>query len=212
MKTDDLINALSLDAASKGMPPSRALSVALAIGAFTAVIVFLLALGTRPDFALAVEQPRFLLKFAVTLSLALGSWMLLERLARPAARQARALHLLLLPLGLIAVGIAAELIALPSETWARSLIGSNAVLCLVSIPLISVGPFIAALLALRQGAPLSPAKAGAVAGLAAGALGATLYAAHCTDDSPLFVATWYTLALALMATLGAGLGSRMLRW
>ena len=30
----------------------------------------------------------------------------------------------------------------------------------------------------------------------AGGIAATLYAAHCTDDSPLFVATWYTIAIA----------------
>ena len=44
-----------------------------------------------------------------------------------------------------------------------------------------------------------PSLAGAVAGLAAGGVAATLYAAHCTDDSPLFVATWYTLAIAALA-------------
>jgi hypothetical protein len=39
-----------------------------------------------------------------------------------------------------------------------------------------------------------------------------LYASHCTDDSPLFVATWYTIATALMATIGALVGSRVLRF
>jgi hypothetical protein len=41
---------------------------------------------------------------------------------------------------------------------------------------------------------------------------ATLYAAHCTDDSPLFVATWYTLAAAAVAAIGAVAGSRVLRF
>jgi hypothetical protein len=43
-------------------------------------------------------------------------------------------------------------------------------------------------------------------------LAATLYASHCTDDSPLFVATWYTIATALVATIGALAGSKMLRF
>jgi len=43
-------------------------------------------------------------------------------------------------------------------------------------------------------------------------LAATLYAAHCTDDSPLFVATWYTIATAMVAAIGALAGSRMLRF
>jgi hypothetical protein len=43
-------------------------------------------------------------------------------------------------------------------------------------------------------------------------IAATLYASHCTDDSPLFVATWYPIGFVLMAALGALIGSRVLRW
>ncbi|MBW8903749.1 MAG: DUF1109 family protein, partial [Bradyrhizobium sp.] len=43
-------------------------------------------------------------------------------------------------------------------------------------------------------------------------LAATLYAAHCTDDSPMFVATWYTIATALVAGIGAVLGAKVLRF
>jgi hypothetical protein len=43
-------------------------------------------------------------------------------------------------------------------------------------------------------------------------LAATLYAAQCTDDSPLFVATWYTIATAMVAAIGALAGSRLLRF
>jgi hypothetical protein len=68
------------------------------------------------------------------------------------------------------------------------------------------------LLALRQGAPTRPGVAGAAAGLLAGGIAATFYAAHCTDDSPLFVATWYTLAIGALALLGAAVGQRFLRW
>jgi hypothetical protein len=61
-------------------------------------------------------------------------------------------------------------------------------------------------------APTRPALAGAVAGLLSAGLAATLYAAHCTDDSPLFVATWYTIATALVTAVGALIGSRVLRF
>jgi hypothetical protein len=53
---------------------------------------------------------------------------------------------------------------------------------------------------------------GAVAGLLAGGLAATLYATHCPDDSPLFVAIWYSLAIALVVLAGAVVGRRVLRW
>jgi len=69
-----------------------------------------------------------------------------------------------------------------------------------------------ALFGLRQGAPARPAVAGAIAGLASAGLAATLYASHCTDDSPLFVATWYTIATALVTAIGALAGSKLLKF
>jgi hypothetical protein len=65
---------------------------------------------------------------------------------------------------------------------------------------------------MRQGAPERPARAGALAGLAAAALAATLYASNCTDDSPLFVALWYSLAALIVMAAGALVGGRLLRW
>jgi hypothetical protein len=41
--------------------------------------------------------------------------------------------------------------------------------------------------------------AGAIAGLAASGIAATFYATNCTDDSPLFVITWYPLATGFVA-------------
>ena len=40
----------------------------------------------------------------------------------------------------------------------------------------------------------------------------SLYAFHCFDDSPLFVATWYLLAAIPVVVIGAVAGSRLLRW
>jgi hypothetical protein len=53
---------------------------------------------------------------------------------------------------------------------------------------------------------------GAVGGLLAGALGATVFAMHCTNDSPLFVAIWYVLAIGLMSLFGLVVGRQALRW
>jgi hypothetical protein len=90
--------------------------------------------------------------------------------------------------------------------------GHNAAFCLTFIPLLSLPPLIGFLLALRSGAPQRPALAGAAAGLAAGSIAAALYAWHCIDDSPLFIATWYTIAIAAVSAIGAGIGGRYLRW
>ena len=92
------------------------------------------------------------------------------------------------------------------------LIGSNSRICMAAIALMSLPLLAGALVGLRHGAPARPAVAGAIAGLLSAGLAATLYASHCTDDSPLFVATWYTIAAALVTAMGALAGSRVLRY
>jgi hypothetical protein len=113
---------------------------------------------------------------------------------------------------LIALGVIFELAVLPPGTWPAKLIGTNGMACLIFITLIGLGPLAMFLLALRYGAPMNPAGAGAVAGLLAGGIAAGLYAIHCTDDSPLFVATWYTIAILLLAIIGAAAAYRFVRW
>ena len=92
------------------------------------------------------------------------------------------------------------------------LIGSNSRICLTAIPLMSLPLLAAALIGLRHGAPARPAVAGAIAGLLSAGLAATLYASHCTDNSPLFVATWYTSPPRSSTAIGALAGSKVLRF
>jgi hypothetical protein len=92
------------------------------------------------------------------------------------------------------------------------LVGNNSKVCMTAIPLLSLPLLAAALIGLRHGAPARPALAGAIAGMLSAGLAATFYASHCTDDSPLFVATWYTLATALVTAIGALAGSKVLKY
>jgi len=113
---------------------------------------------------------------------------------------------------LLAAADLAELVTVPAAEWGGRLVGSNALVCLRSIPFLAAAPLLAAMLALRHGAPENPTLAGASAGLVAGGIGAALYASHCIDDSPFFVSVWYTLAIAIVVAIGAWCGSRCLRW
>ncbi len=54
--------------------------------------------------------------------------------------------------------------------------------------------------------------AGSIAGLAASGIAATFYAANCTDDSALFVITWYPIAALIVTTTGYLVGRKLLRW
>jgi len=159
-----------------------------------------------------LAEPRFAFKVCLAFLLAALSARLVMRLVKPGAESRRAALLLAIVPALLAAGIAVELLSVPISLWSQKLIGNNALHCLKSIPMLALAPLAAILFSLRQGAPEHPAIAGAAAGLLAGAIGAALYATHCPDDSPLFVAVWYTLAITFVTTIGAVAGRRLLRW
>ena len=211
MKTDDLITLLAEDAPVRtrlGPVVAFALLAGIAISA----IVFISTIGMRRDMADAMETARVLLKIGVTLALAIAASSLVFRIGRPAAPLKTRSLLLLIPLALIAAAVVAELAMVPSDSWRTRMMGNNARFCLLFIPLLALAPLTAFMIALRNGAPDNPGLSGAVAGLASGAVAAAIYAWHCTDDSPLFVATWYTLAIAIVTAVGYFAGRRILRW
>jgi hypothetical protein len=185
---------------------------AVGVASALAAIVFFAVLGARPDIAAAAETPRFLLKFAITLTLAAGAFAVAFALLRPEGSWRRLWPYLAAAPVLLLLSAIVELAVVPPEMWSAKLVGANALVCLVFIPLIGIGPLGVLLLALRQGAPSRPALAGAAAGLLAGGIAASFYAAHCTDDSPLFVATWYSLAIGGLALAGAAGAHRFARW
>lgn len=212
MKTDDLIRALAADRPTPSMPVGRALLIALVPGAAIAAALFAVEIGLRPQLATLIGEPRLTFKIALSALLAVAAAPVVVRLARPGADpRAAAAGLILIPIALVA-SVVVELAVMPASTWGTRLIGVNATFCLRTIPLLAAAPLAAALLALRHGAPTRPGLAGAAAGLLAGAIGATLYALHCPDDSPLFVATWYPLAIAIVTAAGATAGRWLLRW
>jgi hypothetical protein len=213
MKTDDLIKAIAADAKSVEPPIGQTLAMAVGAGTLISVLVFLWALGIRDNFMDSIAtQVRFVFKFVLTLSVAIPAFLLVRGLARPDFKPDGRLWWLALPPALLLIGIIGEMMVMPADTWKARLIGENAVYCLIIIPILSLAPLAAVLYALRKGAPAHPVMAGAVGGLLSAGIAATLYASHCPDDSPLFLAVWYTIAAVLMTGVGALHGSRILRW
>lgn len=212
MKTDDLIRGLQADTGQAATSQRSAWWLAAGIAAIVAAAVFFATIGPRPDIAEAARTVRFLFKFVFTAALCATAFVALRRLSVPGASTGTAVWALLAAPLLMAVAVALEMATVPEADWATRLVGHNMPICLAFIPLIGIGPLGLFIAALRYGAPTRPGLAGAVAGLAAGGLAATFYAAHCTDDSPLFVATWYTIAIAALALVGALAARRFARW
>jgi len=148
----------------------------------------------------------------VTVSLAVTAIWVTLSVGRPDGGLAhRGLALSIVP-ALLACAAAVELRVLPKSRWMPLLVGQNARFCLTLIRWLSIGPLACLLAALRLGAPSSPGLAGAVAGSAASGIAATFYVANCTDDSVLFVMTWYPIATLIVPTRGYLVGRKPLRW
>jgi len=211
VKTNDLISLLAEDAPVR-LRLGRRLAFALIGGTAVAAILLLSTVGMRPDLASAIETARVQSKFMVTLALAIAACGLVFHIGRPGISLKPWIFALVAAPLLLAAAILTELAVLPETSWHAAMMGRYARFCVFFIPLLALGPLAFFLLALRQGAPESPGIAGAVAGLAAGGIAASIYASHCPDDSPLFVAVWYTTAIVIVTAIGGLIGSRLLRW
>jgi hypothetical protein len=211
MDTDQLIRTLAADN-TRARPVGFVLALALLAAAPVSLLMFFTELGVRPDVMTAMHNPFFDLKFAVTLALATSAILVSLHLSRPEASMRGWGWLFMIPAGLLVAGLSGEMMMPQRLPMMTRLVGQNSRVCMTAIPAMSLPLLVAALIGLRHGAPTRPALAGAIAGMLSAGLAATFYASHCTDDSPLFVATWYTLATALVTAVGALAGSKVLRF
>ena len=213
MKTDDLISLLAAD--TTAVPRGAALrqiAMAMAVGIPLAILAMLLTMGTRPDLAQAIRLPMFWMKVLFPAAVACAGFATLARLARPGVSARAAQLVIVLPVLLLWLMAVAAYAGAPPSERAAMVWGQSWRICTVSVLMISVPIFVAALLALRRLAPTRLAHAGACAGVLSGAAGAAIYAFHCPETALPFMAIWYVAGIAATAGIGAALGPRVLRW
>jgi hypothetical protein len=210
MRTEALIRAMAADAGPRP-PVAPVLAATMAAHGAAVGLAALAALGVNPAFGSTMTMPLVLLRQALPLLLALGAGLAALRLARPGA-EAGGARLLLAAGAVAAVVVLRELARVPPGDWGRAALGETPAACLASLALIGLPLLLGCLWALGRGASTRPRASGALAGILAWSVAAAVYALHCTETSPLFVAAWYGLALALFSALGAALGPRLLRW
>ncbi|MGB6634398.1 MAG: DUF1109 domain-containing protein, partial [Bradyrhizobium sp.] len=165
METEQLIRTLAADNPHHARPVGLVLALALVAAAPVSLAIFMMGLGVRPDVMTAMHNPFFDLKFVITLALAISAIAVGLHLSRPEASLKGWGWLLLIPVGIIAAGIASEMMMPQRLPMMTRLIGNNSRVCVTAIPLLSLPLLAGALVGLRHGAPARPAVAGAMAGL-----------------------------------------------
>lgn len=209
--TDNLIGGLARQAGSSLVADPRAFKTVLIVATLCSlgisVALVLALIGSRPDFAAAEHRAALVYKIVSMLMLSLGGLFLASRAALPGSGRLTLAALVpaVIVLGFRAVTDRSGLSALGGS--ASSTYG-----CVLIIVGASFLPLVILLRVLRIGAPTRPALTGAIAGLLAGALGATAYAIACRNDGGLYVAIWYPVGVLVMAALGAAIGRRVLAW
>jgi hypothetical protein len=186
------------------------LAVTLIAGLIVAALLVSIGLGVRPDIGVAGMPVMMKALFA-----ALAAAVILPvavQLMKPGRPLGWRVGAVVVFVGLCAIATIVALMGEMPERRFETWMGGAVPWCVVLIPILAAP--VAALLTwfMRAFTPTRITLAGAAIGALSGGVGAMAYAMYCPTDSVAFVTTWYTLAIAVCAALGALIGSKFLRW
>ncbi|SKA24880.1 hypothetical protein SAMN02745126_04460 [Enhydrobacter aerosaccus] len=212
MKTEDLINALAADVRTpvrRLKPPVIGLIIWLALSApWVAFVV--MQMGLRPDLALKLAEPGWMLEEAAALMVAVTAAMAALCAGvpgRPHWERWVPVLPLLIWLGTLGAGCLHEM-----ESGPGGLILRSDWACLPGIIMIGLVPGAAMALMLHRRAPLAPVLSVGLGGLAAAALADFGLRLFHQQDARVMVIVWQVGSVALLTAVSALLGPRLVRW
>lgn len=211
MKTDHLIDMLA-----RGVEPAerprwaQQLALTLLAGLAIAVMVVVIGFGVRADIG-AARMP-IMMKALFSAAAAAAMLPLAVRLMRPGRPLGWRLGAIAVFVGVCALATWVALMGEAPERRMDAWLGGGFPWCLVLVPLLAAPTAALLVWLMRAFAPTQLTLAGAAIGALSGGIGAMAYSMYCPVDSVAFVTTWYVVAIALCAALGAVIGARLLRW
>ena len=211
MKTDHLIDMLA-----RGVEPAerprwaRQLALTLVVGLAAAVLIVALWIGVRPDLGSA-RMP-VMMKAMFSAAVAAALLPLTVQLMKPGRPLGWRIGAVLVFLGVCAIATVVALMGEAPEERMDAWMGGGFPWCVVIVPVLAAPTAAGLLWLMRSFAPTRLTLAGAAIGALSGGIGAMAYAMYCPVDSMPFVTTWYVVAIALCAAIGAVIGARLLRW
>jgi len=211
VKTEQLIDLLAKNVEPAERPRwARRLALTLLVGLIAAALIVAIGIGVRPDIGAARMPVMMKAMFSAAIAAALLPLTVqLMKPGRPLSWRVGAV------IGLAAICAIATLVALIGEEPEERMeawMGGGFPWCVVIVPILAAPTAAGLLWLMRAFAPTRLMLAGAAIGALSGGVGAMAYAMYCPVDSVAFVTTWYVVAIALCAALGAAIGARILRW
>lgn len=187
-------------------------STALPIALIGLWIFHLAGASVRPDYFERITNSAVALKQLIPLMILLTGSPIIIMLMRPETRLSGNILPLVVALSILPIMMIWTLAPLTGEARFSLIQGDRFVQCLSSISALSIGLIAAQITVLRNGAVTKPVAVGAIAGAAAGAISAIIYAFICTEDSPAFYGLSYTVGILFAGTIGATAGKLFLKW
>lgn len=176
------------------------------------VLLVLALLGLRRDFAAGHPDPFVLTAAGIFLVLALASaWGAID-MARPAVGIRREGWGWTALMAAVVPGSALALMLVDGLTGRAIDLDRGGIMCLALGTAVGLLTGAVLVLWLRRGAPSSPARAGLLTGVAAGAAGIFAISLWCPHDSLLHIGIWHGATVVVSGLLGRIALPRFLRW
>jgi hypothetical protein len=211
VKTDHLIDMLA-----RGVEPAerprwaRRMALTLLVGLIAAVLIVAIGIGVRPDLG-AARMP-VMMKAMFAAAAAAAILPIAVRLMKPGRPLGWRIGAIVLFLAVCVIATVVALMGEAPEDRMAAWMGGRFPWCVVIVPILAAPTAGGLLWLMRAFAPTRLMLAGAAIGALSGGVGAMAYAMYCPVDSVAFVTTWYVVAIALCAAIGAVIGARVLRW
>ncbi|MBU6235836.1 MAG: DUF1109 family protein [Alphaproteobacteria bacterium] len=212
MHTDELINMLGSnppEARGAFLRTARTAVFAMVIGAILAVAV---TMGLRHDLANMLDDPHRVFKYGFLSILLIANGLAWWRCGQPGRNIEGPVMFVMLFSGWLLIMCVRAFYVTDMHVLVLQVMDKSAIYCVGVTTLIAAVVSVVLLHFGRGMAPPAGNTYGYVTALFAASIGAFAYGLHCPHDTPLYLATWYGMAITGFAAIAGPFLAKKLSW
>lgn len=212
MRTDELVTLLGTHPPAPRSVFLKHLGGTLLLTLLFAVLSVAFGLGIRPDFNVLLDDPERVFKYGFLTMLVVANGVAWWRAGQPGKSIEGPVMFVMLFSGWLFILCARSFFVKDMPVLQAEVMNDGALWCVgvtlalaavVSIVLMRIG---------KAMAPVDTKAYGYLTALFAASIGAFAFSLHCQQDTPLYLATWYGMAIAGFAALAGPLLAKKMRW